>query len=474
MPIQALRSHVQTMAEMGLNTLLIEWEASFPYQKHAIIPNQYAYTSQEIKSFIGYCKTLGIDVIPLQQCFGHIEYILQHERYAHLREDQTDLCQLCPSKIEEALLEFKGIFKEIAEAHPSPYIHIGGDETYLLGHCKVCQEKAKEFGKSKLYVDYFKQIAEMVVKMGKRPLIWADMLLKHPETVHEMPKESVFVDWNYGWATNRFGELSKIKENQFEFWGAPALRSHPDNHSLTRWENHFNNLRDYLPFTRQSGFKGIILTSWSTSGLYGYQWANTGEVSEIYPNRRVYPLPAFRILLEAFSFAIQQEDRFVPKNFVIQYAQSRFGLTSREGGLLWDALTEEAVAIEPGCRVAPILKKSKKALAVIQKLKPNSNREEFEHLRLMTETRVNYLQFKKLEEEVNSKNFKDSLRSRKVVELKKILKVAEKLNQRFLKLNCKNLYPGELKEETDYRLQKLRRLLKRLARSGRAGFKISK
>lgn len=98
MPMAALRKFAAELAGFGLNTLLVEWEATFPYEKHAVISNEYAYTRKEVESFVSYCTGLGIEVIPLQQCFGHLEYILRHERYAHLRESNKDICQLCPLK----------------------------------------------------------------------------------------------------------------------------------------------------------------------------------------------------------------------------------------------------------------------------------------------------------------------------------------------------------------------------------------
>ena len=107
MPISALRNYAAELAEFGLNTLIVEWEASYPYKKHAIISNEYAYTSQEVESFISHCTRLGIEVIPLQQCFGHVEYILRHDRYAHLRESNSDICQVCPLKGEQAYAVFQ-------------------------------------------------------------------------------------------------------------------------------------------------------------------------------------------------------------------------------------------------------------------------------------------------------------------------------------------------------------------------------
>src|SRR5690606_34917829 len=100
---ESLHKFATKIAGYGFNTLLVEWEATFPFSQHPLISNRYAYTKEEIAAFIAHCTELGIDVIPLQQCFGHMEYILQHERYRNLRESQTDLCQLCPCKAEQAV-----------------------------------------------------------------------------------------------------------------------------------------------------------------------------------------------------------------------------------------------------------------------------------------------------------------------------------------------------------------------------------
>src|SRR5436309_1935428 len=81
MTMPALKAFALKLSRNGMNTLVMEWEGTYPFEKHPLIPNRYAYSKQEIKSFIRYCDSLGIDVIPLQQSFGHVEYILRHQRY---------------------------------------------------------------------------------------------------------------------------------------------------------------------------------------------------------------------------------------------------------------------------------------------------------------------------------------------------------------------------------------------------------
>ena len=52
MKMDALKSFAKTLSESGINTLVMEWEGAFPFEKHPLIPNRYAYTKDEIKSFI--------------------------------------------------------------------------------------------------------------------------------------------------------------------------------------------------------------------------------------------------------------------------------------------------------------------------------------------------------------------------------------------------------------------------------------
>jgi hexosaminidase len=464
----ALRSLARETAAAGMNTLMIEWEGTYPFSEHVVISNRHAYTGEELTSFIDYCTRLGLEVIPLQQCFGHVEYILQHERYACLRESESDLCQVCPCKIDEALEVFTEIFRDVAARHPSPFFHIGGDETYLLGHCPVCRAKAEKSGKSKLYVDYFKRVAETVVKLGKRPLLWADMLLKHPAAAAGMPRECVFVDWNYGWPVNRFGDLSQLDKTRYEIWGAPALRSAPDNHSLTCWKTHFENLRDFIPFARTAGYKGMILTSWSTSGVYGYNWDKPGEVIEILPIRRVYPLAGFLILREAFRVALLPESNYEPEAFVINYARERFGFTTRQGASLWKALTLDATPVTPATDLKLIGLKARESKRLLTRLKAKKNTLEFEHLRLMAELREFHVRFKTWEAKLNSRWFTATRLALARTTTSALLTESNALARRFTKLNRSNLHADELRVETDYRFGKLRQLHARLTRHGRS------
>ena len=465
-PMRTLLRLAGRMADQGHNTLVMEWEGSFPFQKHAIISNQYAYTRKEIETFVQDCGRWGLDVIPLQQCFGHLEYILQHKRYAHLRESQTELSQLCPCRLDEAIKVFSEIFREVADLHPSGCFHIGGDETYLLGHCPTCCARAEEVGKSRLYVDYFQRAAAEIVKLGKRPLLWVDMLLKYPEAASGMPENSIFIDWNYGWPVNRFGDFARLRDLPFEFWGAPAMRSGPDNHSNFSWRGHFENLRDYIPVARQMNFQGMILTSWSTSGIYGYEWGSHEEVVALHPIRRVYPHAGLPILSAAFGDAVKSDAAWDMPNFVRNYARENFGFDDAGAGKFFRALMSGSFSPQPDSDLPAALKNARAAKRIFSQLEPVKGQSEFAHYRLMADLLEHHLRFAILEEMIQSRDFVSAGIPAACRKLARLLEEAENLSQRFAELNAQDLRPAELREEIEYRMKGIRALHARMQRNG--------
>ena len=467
MTMDALKALADELAAFGMNTLVMEWEASYPYQNNATVSNELAYTRDEVRAFVDYCEALGIDVIPLQQCFGHVEYILRHDRYSDLREDRKEISQLCPLKEEGDSLLFADLFADMAEMHRSDYIHIGGDETYLLGHCPACSLKAATEGKSKLFVDYMKMMCDIVISLGKKPVMWADILLKYPEAASEMPEETIFIDWNYGWKTNYFGNIAALQEQGLEFWGSPSIRSHPDNSYVTCWEKHFNNQRDFIPYSREAGYTGIVMTSWSTSGLYGFTWDVNYEVTDMEQVRNTWPLSGFRILLASYAEALNTPEPLDPHGFVLRYAAERFGLSESDGELFWETLTippELIVSGKPASSpsITAMRETVEAAVEKMKRLNLVTNRDEFEHFRLMLDIRLHYLKFKEAEARFNAPDFSADDRAGVVADLETLIVETNDLDRRFAKLNRGYLHETEIEQQNMIRNRKLMLLHRRL------------
>ncbi|HWB25767.1 MAG TPA: beta-N-acetylhexosaminidase [Chitinophagaceae bacterium] len=472
MKMHALKNLALQLHGYGINTLIMEYEGTYPYQKHPLIPNKYAYTKQEIISFLHFCDSLHLDVIPLQQSFGHVEYILRNYRYAALREDDKDLSQVCPLEVKKDSALFTDLFTELAEAHTSKYIHIGCDETHLLGHCPKCSKKVAEEGVSKLYIDYVKMLCNIVIRLGKRPVLWADIALKYPDAIKSLPRETVFVDWNYGWDVNRFGNQQKLLQSGFEIWGAPSIRSYPDDYFLTQWEKHFNNIKTFIPLCRQFGYKGMVLTSWSTSGQYSYLNESEDELTQLYAQRHVYPVTAFNLLIEAYAKSLSQQTPMDIKGFIMQAVPQRYGLDKQQTLNFWQALTTPALQVENGIvksdfprTLAEITHDAENAASVFKKLQPSKNQVEFEHYRLMADIRVQYLHYLLIEQWANSAGFTQKDVPAALRQLKVLLANASQLDKRFIELNKDSYYITELKAENEVRNKRLQILYDKLNRS---------
>ncbi|MGZ3812578.1 MAG: beta-N-acetylhexosaminidase [Mucilaginibacter sp.] len=471
MPMPALKTFAKKLSSSGINTLIMEWEGTYPFEKHPLIPNRYAYTKAEIVGFVKYCSALGIDVIPLQQSFGHVEYILRHERYKELREDQKDYSQVCPLQTKQDSALFTDLYTELASTHTSKYIHIGGDETYLLGHDERCKLKVAEEGKSKLYIDYIRMLCNIVIRLGKKPVLWADIAMKYPEAIKLLPKGTVLVDWNYGWDMNNFGEHKKLMESGYEIWGAPALRSHPDNYFLTQWEKHFKNIRDFVPVCRQLGYKGMIMTSWSTSGGYSHVWETDENILDLYAIRHVYPISGFNMLLAAYAESLKSPGPLDIDEFVVNYTARNFGFNKKRSALFWEALkvapfqvTQGRVSAPNELSIAKLLRSTQISAAVLAAMRPSKNKEEFEHYRLMMDIRVHYLEYEDIENRANSSTLTSTEKAIIIGDLKKNIYESKALDKRFNLLNAKNLYPSELKQENELRDGKAQLLYDRLTR----------
>ena len=488
MPMPTLKALAKEISTLGFNTLIMEWEATYPYKQHSIISNRYAYSREEVTEFINYSEGLGLDVIPLQQSLGHAEYILMHERYAYLRADKRNLSQIDPTRLDVARDFFTELYSDMLSTHQSQYVHIGGDETRILD-CKRCQEAwgddGEELGKSKLYVEYMTMIAEIVIAQGKTPLLWADMILAHPDAIADMPKNVIYIDWNYGWKFDRFGENPRtlIKEYGLKFWGASSIRSSPDDYHVTSWSKHMKNQAVYVSYARESGFEGMVLTSWSTSGEYGYEWF-WPEVVEIFPLRQVYPHSypndTFRMNTLGFIKAVQQEKTFKPKDFAHQYAQQRFGLTAGESEKLWNILTDESLNNKVIIGSSPLsgikglpdnkrvvsatLEKVRELQAALTKIVPKKNPKEFAHYHLQIDFREYYLSFRQIQYLVQSTAFSEKNNIEAIKQLEQLLARSVELNKRFKKLFTGKLYDTEIERLSQYRNKKAILLHQRLTR----------
>lgn len=263
--------------KLGVTGLLIEYEDMFPYWGSLRdLSATNAYTIEDIKLLIRTANKFQLQVMPLVQTFGHMEYVLKQSTFMSLREVPTYPQVICPSQNESMTLIYMMI-DQIMALHPhTKWIHIGCDEVYYLGNCNFCQQKmmVKNWAKEQLFLNHAKDIAEYVKeKHGIQPIMWDDMFRQMPEDMIRSSgiwKHAEIMAWRYDrdilselppdvW--NKYGRLFSSVWIASAFKGAtgPAQYITHISHHL---ENHISWLQTLEDYGQHLKLRGIAITGW--------------------------------------------------------------------------------------------------------------------------------------------------------------------------------------------------------------------
>ena len=169
-----LLRYIEEMAAYKLNTLVIEYEDKLPRARKDLCHPTDALTPEQHRRLLEVARENFIDIIPLQQSFGHLEYVLKLPEYQHLREIPEAPGEMCPLR-EGAYELAASLLEETARLHPdSRYLHLGCDEVWSLGQSNECKASGKSRGR--IAIEYINRLAEKVVTLGKIPIVWHDMM----------------------------------------------------------------------------------------------------------------------------------------------------------------------------------------------------------------------------------------------------------------------------------------------------------
>jgi hypothetical protein len=184
------------LASQGVNTVLLEYEDIFPFRGINIAYDKsVVWSPATLRRFLAEAKRNAIEVIPLQQCLGHLEYALGWNRYRQFAEDRNypSTIRVGDPKAVGFVLE---LLRQVLEAHPdSKYIHLGMDEAHAL----TLAAKRLHRNILDVFLDHLRALLPVVERAGKMPMMWTDMLEDHfrPDAFEEFKGRVVFVTWDY-------------------------------------------------------------------------------------------------------------------------------------------------------------------------------------------------------------------------------------------------------------------------------------
>ncbi|NXK06168.1 HEXDC Hexosaminidase, partial [Herpetotheres cachinnans] len=171
------------LSQLGANGILIEYEDMFPFKGELeILKSPYAYSEEDIERIQQLAELHKLEVVPLVQTFGHVEFILKHEKYQHLREVERFPNSFNPH-VPDTLALLKSILSQVIEKHRrSTWIHIGADEVFHLGEGMDSKNwmSRNKGDTGTMYLKHIKEVLGFITTQywGLRALMWDDMLRK--------------------------------------------------------------------------------------------------------------------------------------------------------------------------------------------------------------------------------------------------------------------------------------------------------
>ena len=270
-----VKNFFRTLAGYKINTLIWEWEDKFAYKSHPEVGAPGAFTTEQMQYFTRYARKYHIQLVPLVQGLGHVSFILKHPQNKHLRELASDNWGFCPLRESTYEMMFD-LLEEAIEATPgSEYIHIGCDETYVLGKGVECGCKAKmeEIGKYALRQIYINRVADQMKKWGRKPISWAG---GYDPSEKVKPTEGLMTPG--GFNSQRDEEARKKGYPFYAYDPNPGIehlflpyfyRETEYNQTGSHLERSYRRL---APAALSGNFEGMISTSWNCSGVHNQIW----------------------------------------------------------------------------------------------------------------------------------------------------------------------------------------------------------
>nr|XP_046232548.1 hexosaminidase D [Scatophagus argus]XP_046232549.1 hexosaminidase D [Scatophagus argus] len=181
--VEYLHKLIELFSELGVNGLLVEYEDMFPYEgelKLLQATTHPAYSHEEVLSVQEFAKSKGIEVIPLVQTFGHMEFVLKHQPMWGLREVPYCVGTLNPHK-EEGVRLVMEMVRQVVKLHPGlSTLHIGADEVYILGEGKESKQWLDSRGRTveQLFLSHVTKVAKAIKEAWPHMTIimWDDMM----------------------------------------------------------------------------------------------------------------------------------------------------------------------------------------------------------------------------------------------------------------------------------------------------------
>ena len=275
--LDTLKDMVKMLAKLRYNHVELYVEGfSYEYKSFKELLFEKNYISlEDYLELEKFANKYFIDFVPNQNGFGHMADWLAIDKYKHLAECEEGFyiwgSHRAPTTLNpldnESLELVTKMYNDMLPYTSSKYFNMNFDEPYELGHGKS-KEAAEKSSIEDIYIDYFNKLAEVVKQHQKIPMLWGDVLIKHPDKISRLDKSAIFIDWGYNKGYDFEGHAKTLNENGIKYLLAPGTSTWS---CITgRQIDMITTIKNSALAAKKYSGLGVLITDWGDCGHLQY------------------------------------------------------------------------------------------------------------------------------------------------------------------------------------------------------------
>jgi hypothetical protein len=264
--LDTLGDTVDRLASWRVNQLQLYMEHSFDYRGHSDVhAGASPLTPSDIAALDEMCLARHIELVPNQNCLGHMERWLRCDRYRDLAlVDEAfvnpfgTLCD--PMTLDPrnpgSLALVRDLLGQLLSAFRSRQVHVGLDETWEL-----------QTDQMDGYLHWLVALRELRELADHELLVWADMVVAHPRLVDQLPDGVTLCEWGYE-ADHPFADHIALLDRHGPGVVVPGTSSWLS--ILGRTTNATSGIRKAAAAARDGGWSAMLTADWGDRGHLQY------------------------------------------------------------------------------------------------------------------------------------------------------------------------------------------------------------